>query len=65
MVSRWKKVIDPEKLEEAFKLLDSGKESLRSLSSKLGIPKSTLQYWYNLRLEEKIEKRKKKLAELE
>jgi len=66
MVSKRKIVlIDPEKLEEAFKLLDSGRESLRSLRAKLGVSKSTLCYWYALRLEKKVEERKKVIAELE
>jgi transposase-like protein len=33
-------------LEESFKLIDEGKESIRSLAKKLGIPKSTLHRWY-------------------
>jgi len=58
-------LVDREKLEEAFKLLDSGRENLRSLKAKLGIPKSTLCCWYGLRLEERVEERKKVIAELE
>jgi|GEM_PF-1590202 len=58
-------LIDQEKLEEAFKLLDSGRESFRSLEAKLGIPKSTLCLWYAQRLEEKVEERKKIAEELE
>jgi len=33
-------------LEESLKLLDEGKESIRSLAKKLGIPKSTLHRLY-------------------
>ena len=66
MASKKKKVfIEQGKLEEAFKPLDSGRESLRSLGAKLGIPKSTLCYWYGLRLEGRVEERKKVIAELE
>ena len=40
-------------LEESFKLIDEGKESIRSLAKKFGIPKSTLHRWYKKWKEER------------
>ena len=57
--------MDQKRIEEAFRLLEVGKESFRSLEAKLGIPKSTLQRWYSLWLEKRVEERKKVIAELE
>ena len=58
-------LLDQKRIEEAFRLLEGGKESFRSLEAKLGIPKSTLQRWYSLWLEKRVEERKKVIAELE
>jgi len=63
-MSRRRRLVTLEKLEEAFKLLDSG-ETFRKVAAKLGIPKSTLHYYYKQYLEEKVEELKKKRAELE
>jgi len=56
---------DQKKLEEAFRLLEAGKESFRSLEAKLGFSKSTLHRWYFSRLEKRVEERKKELVEVE
>jgi len=58
-------LIDQKKLEEAFQLLEEGKETFRSLEGKLGVSRSTLNRWYLSKLEAKIEERKKALMELE
>jgi len=58
-------LIDQKKLEEAFQLLEEGKETFRSLEGKLGVSRSTLNGWYLSRLEGKIEERRKTLAEIE
>ena len=52
------------KAEEAFKLLDSG-EPFRKVASKLGVPKSTLYYWYRLWIEERVKELKEEKAKLE
>lgn len=58
-------LVDHKKLEEAFRLLDGGKESFRSLEAKLGVSKSTLQRWYISWLDKRVEERKRILAEVE
>ncbi|MDW8023112.1 MAG: hypothetical protein RMJ15_05185 [Nitrososphaerota archaeon] len=58
-------MVDQKRLEEAFRLLDAGKESLRSLEAKLGVSKSTLQRWYISWLDKRVEERKKALTEVE
>jgi len=58
-------LVDQKRLEEAFRLLDAGKESLRSLEAKLGVSKSTLQRWYISWLDNRVEERKKALKEVE
>jgi len=58
-------MIDREDLERAYRLLDEGRASFRDLESKLGIPKSTLHRWYIKRLDERIEERRRVLADLE
>lgn len=58
-------LVDQKKLEEAFRLLDAGRESLRSLEAKLGVSKSTLQRWYISWLDKRVEERKKALKIVE
>jgi len=58
-------LLDQKRIEEAFRLLEAGKESFRSLEAKLGVPKSTLQRWYTMWLEKRIEERRKALTEIE
>lgn len=54
-----------ERLRKAFERLEAGRESLRSLASKLGVAKSTLHDWYIKWLGERIEERRQTLKGLE
>jgi|GEM_PF-5217630 len=47
LMARRTKQVEPERLEEEFKRLLHGEESLRSLATKLGVPESPLYDWHD------------------